>query len=200
MGKLKIPRWLSAASREIGCDVTTSICSTAIHYTKMSEVRISAVHRWESVLLTSHESNPSGVYRQIGLLAVVNTPHWFLEQEKIWCWLNMFMCGCRTAIHFYDNREGFGWGTEERNGGWRQENQSGGSAVELTAAVDHFTQASQSLRALPAFCLICKAASPLCLCQRLNILEQQLTLHHVFDDCLTWSEILVLNHFARQST
>lgn len=123
----------------------------------------------ESVLLTPHESNPSEVHRQIGLLAAVNTPPWVLEQEKIWCWLNVFMCGCRTAIHFYDNREGFGWGNEERNGGWRQEIQSGGSGVELTAAVDHFTQAFQSLRGLPAFCLICKAASPLYLCQQLNI-------------------------------
>lgn len=88
------------------------------------------------------------------------------------------MCGCRTAIHFYDNRDGFGWGDEERNGGWHQENQSGGSAVELIAAVDHFTQASQSLRGLPASCLICKAATPLCLCQQLNILTSQSSSSH----------------------
>lgn len=98
------------------------------------------------------------------------------------------MCGCRTAIHFYDNREGFRWGDEERNGGWRQEDQSGGSRVELTAAVDHFTQASQSLRHLPLVCLICKATSSLCPCQQLNILAARTTpciwwLLYVIKDC-----------------
>lgn len=70
------------------------------------------------------------------------------------------MCGCRTAIRFNDNREGFGWGNEERNGGWRQENQSGESTVELAAAADHLTQAFQSLQSLPAFLFDMQGSRP----------------------------------------
>lgn len=49
----------------------------------------------------------------------------------------MCVCGCRSAVHFDDNREDLGVRNEEHDGGGRQENQSGGSAVELTAGSDH---------------------------------------------------------------
>lgn len=65
------------------------------------------------------------------------------------------VCGCRTAVQFNDNREDFGVRNEEHDGGWRQENQSGGSAVELTAARAHLTQGPFSaLTCSPALYLL----------------------------------------------
>lgn len=71
------------------------------------------------VLVISQEAHPSRVNRQIGPLAAVNTPHWFLKHRRFDCsfMTECVLCGCRTAIHINDNREDFGWGNEERNGG-----------------------------------------------------------------------------------
>lgn len=91
-----------------------------------------AVHRWERI--TSFRSQQAD-------WTFSSDKHCTLvfETECFWCWLNVFLCGCRTPTHINDNREDFGWGNEEHNGEWPQENQSGGSTMEFTASVDHLT-------------------------------------------------------------
>lgn len=71
-------------------------------------------------------------------------------------WMCVCVCVsvvCRIAVQFNDNREDFR--NEEHDGGWRQENQSGGSAVELTAARDHLTRG-------PSSALTCSSALFIC--------------------------------------